>query len=215
LYINPATNTIYHEGEKMKNPKLAETLKIIAEEGVDAIYSEKGSLGHKLVEEIQANGGVVSMDDFRIYNPKWGSSVSTKLFNGDTLHTTPIPSSGCLITFILNILEGYKLYENSLKYHDENKLIYHRIVEAFKFAFGERTKLGDVLNADVVEAVRELQNVDYANRIITFINDEHTFNDTSYYGTKGSVTPDYGTAHVSILAPNGDAVALSSTINYM
>ncbi|KAL7048243.1 hypothetical protein ACKWTF_003283 [Chironomus riparius] len=213
LYINPATNTIYHEGEKMTNPKLAETLKIIAEEGVDAIYSEKGSLGHKLVEEIQANGGVVSMDDFTSYNPKWGSSVSTKLFNGDTLHTTPIPSSGCLIPFILNILEGYKLYENSLKYHDENKLIYHRIVEAFKFAFGERTKLGDVLNADVVEAVRELQNVDYANRIITFINDEHTFNDTSYYGVKGPVTADYGTAHVSILATNGDAISLTTTIN--
>lgn len=199
----------------MKNLKLAETLKIIAAEGVDAIYSEKGSLGHKMVEEIQANGGVVTMDDFRSYNPKWGSSVSTKLFNGDTLHTTPIPSSGCLITFILNILEGYKLYENSFKYHDENKLIYHRIVEAFKFAFGERTKLGDVLNADVVETVRELQNVDYANRIITFINDEHTFNDTSYYGAKGHVALDYGTAHVSILASNGDAVSLTSTINYM
>ena len=199
----------------MTNYRLAKTLRIISEEGADSIYSTNGSLGYKFVNEINEHGGILTMDDLRSYNPKWGGTVSTKLFNGDTIHTTPIPSSGCLITFILNILEGYKLHEKSFDYHSENKLIYHRIVEAFKFAFAERTKLGDIKTADVVETVRELQNVHFANRIITFINDERTFNDTNYYGAKGTVDVDYGTSHLSIVAPNGDAISLTTTINAM
>jgi gamma-glutamyltranspeptidase / glutathione hydrolase / leukotriene-C4 hydrolase len=215
MYVNPDTDKIYEEGERIKNVKLAETLSIIAEEGAGSIYSARGSLGQKFVDEIQANGGIVTMDDLRSYNPKWGSTVSTKLFNGDRLHTTPLPSSGCLLTFILNVLEGYKIQENSFDYHNQNKLLFHRIVEAFKFAFGYRTRLGDVMNADVVETERELQSNEFANRIITYINDEHTFNDTNYYGAKGTVNLDYGTAHLSILASNGDAVSLTSTINYV
>lgn len=213
LYVNPDTNKVYQEGDIIKNLKLAETLKIIAEEGADAIYSDNGSLGPKLVDEIRAHGGIVTMNDFVAYNPKWGGTVSTKLFNGDTLHTTPIPSSGCLIAFILNIIEGYQIYQNSYDYHNENKLIFHRIVEAFKFAFGFRTKLGDIKSADVVEIVRNLQNVSFADEIITFINDETTHNDTEYYGAEGEIRLDYGTTHVSILASNGDAIALTSTIN--
>lgn len=215
VYINPVTNEVYREGDKLKNLRLAETLKIIAEEGADAIYSDGGTLGHEFVRDIQKHGGLVTMNDLLSYTPKWGGTVSKKLFNGDRLHTTPIPSAGCLIPFILNILEGYQIQERTFEFHDENKLLYHRIVEAFKFAFAERTKLGDVMTVDVVETVRELQNVNFANRIITFINDEHTFNDTNYYGAKGVLDVDYGTSHVSILAPNGDAVALTTTINSM
>ena len=44
------------------------------------------------------------------------------------------------------------------------------------------------------------------------INDEKTF-ETSYYSPAGSIKDDHGTAHMSVIAPNGDAVALTSTIN--
>lgn len=216
MYVNPQTGDVYREGDTLHNPQLAETLKIIAREGADAIYSSTGSLGHALVNEIQAHGGIVTMDDLRVYQPKFAPSVSAKLFQGDTLHTTPIPSSGCVLAFILNILEGYKFQEGSFDFHRGDKLIYHRIVEAFKFGFGMRTALGDELTVEVVETVRELLDVDFANHIRTFINDEQTFNNSEYYRTNASaVTLDYGTGHISVLAPNGDAVALTSTINSM
>jgi gamma-glutamyltranspeptidase/glutathione hydrolase/leukotriene-C4 hydrolase len=114
------------------------------------------------VTEIQANGGIVTMDDLRVYQPKFAPSVAAKLFQGDTLHTTPIPSAGCVLAFILNILEGYKLHEHSYEHHRSDKLIYHRIVEAFKFGFGMRTALGDEISAGVVETVRNLLDVDFA-----------------------------------------------------
>lgn len=194
---------------------MAETFKIIAREGANAIYSSEGSLGQKLVDEIQANGGIVTMDDLRIYQPKYAPSVKAKLFQGDILHTTNLPSSGCVLAFILNLLEGYKFHENSFDFHRGNKLIYHRIVEAFKFGFGFRTSLGDEMSEEVTETFLNLLDVDFAANIRTLINDERTFNSSEYYRANGSVTLDHGTGHISILAPNGDAVAFTSTINSM
>ena len=45
------------------------------------------------------------------------------------------------------------------------------------------------------------------------IHDNKTFTNISYYG--GYFDSDQGsTTHMSLLAPNGDAVAITSTINY-
>jgi gamma-glutamyltranspeptidase/glutathione hydrolase/leukotriene-C4 hydrolase len=45
------------------------------------------------------------------------------------------------------------------------------------------------------------------------INDSSTVNDPHYYGSYFYNPKDDGTAHISIVAPNGDAVAVTSTIN--
>ena len=45
------------------------------------------------------------------------------------------------------------------------------------------------------------------------INDSITINDPKYYGSDFQLTEDHGTSHTSVLAPNGDAVAVTSTIN--
>ena len=47
------------------------------------------------------------------------------------------------------------------------------------------------------------------------INDTFTVEDASFYGSDYLVTEDHGTAHTSLLAPNGDAVAITSTINWL
>ena len=45
------------------------------------------------------------------------------------------------------------------------------------------------------------------------INDSSTVNDPSFYGGSFFGPNDAGTSHTSILAPNGDAVSVTSTIN--
>lgn len=179
------------------------------------------------------------MDDLQIYSPRWGESVTAKLFNGDTIHSVPLPSSGSILTFVMEILEGYKFHENSFDFHQQDKLIYHRIVEAFKFAFGARTKLGDEINSQVIETLREIGDFELVNQIRALIKDDTTSNETLYYRANGPIVEDNGTGkseifinnlnkvfyceilnisflgHVSILAPNGDAVSITSTINLM
>lgn len=65
IFINPKTNNVYKTGEKYKRPKLAETLRVIAKEGGDAIH--KGSLTKRLVKDIQNKGGIITERDLNNY----------------------------------------------------------------------------------------------------------------------------------------------------
>lgn len=53
----------------------------------------------------------------------------------------------------------------------------------------------------------------YAYQTYLMINDTFTMNNASYYGADFSTPEDFGTSHLSVLAPNGDAVSVTSTIN--
>ena len=52
----------------------------------------------------------------------------------------------------------------------------------------------------------------YADSLRLLINDSRTF-PVDYYGPDFVLPNDSGTAHLSIVGPSGDAVALTSTIN--
>ncbi len=212
-FTDPLTGELYKTGDIMRNHKLANALKIIAEEGSDAIYGG-GSLAQDIVNEIQNAGGIVTMEDLRLYQPKWGKPIESKLFNGDRLFSCPVPSTSSLVTFVFNILEGYNFHEKSLEYYqNENPIFYHILVEAFKFAFAKRTKLGDELTEGVLNAVAEMSSTIYAESIRSRIRNDTTFQDIGYYGANSTSVEDHGTAHFSILASNGDAVSITATIN--
>lgn len=109
---------------------------------------------------------------------------------------------------MLNILNGYDLTENILTYH--------RIIESFKFGYALRTKLADKNFVEGLDQlVKNLTDQEYANMIRTRIDDTQTFNDYNYYGADYGNTEDHGTAHISVLAENGDAVSATGTINLM
>lgn len=62
---------------------------------------------------------------------------------------------------------------------------------------------------------KNLTSRNYAHLTQMQIDDHRTWDDPNHYGavTFGTAK-DHGTAHVSVLAPNGDAVAATSTINF-
>lgn len=55
----------------------------------------------------------------------------------------------------------------------------------------------------------------YAEYIRTLIRDDLTYQDPTYYGAKFDFRKDHGTAHISVLAQNGDAVSATSSVNTM
>lgn len=57
---------------------------------------------------------------------------------GHTFYSVPSPAGGATFLFILSLMEQYHHNQTS----DPN-LVYHRLVESFKFAFAQRTGLGD------------------------------------------------------------------------
>lgn len=52
-------------GEQYNFPKLAETMKVIAKEGVDAFYN--GSLTSKLLEDLKEVNGIITKEDLANY----------------------------------------------------------------------------------------------------------------------------------------------------
>ncbi|CAG9813957.1 unnamed protein product [Phaedon cochleariae] len=208
-FLDPSTNETYLEGDYFTRPTLAKTLEIISEEGGYAINN--GSLTANLVKDIRDNNGIITVEDMRNYRPVWQTSIRATLAGNNTLYSAPLPGSGIILAFILNILDG--ILDTTNHFSITN---YQRIIESFKFAYAKRTELGDVNDSlEINQLIANLTSRAYAEGIRSRISDNSTSQDGSYYGATKSLTEDHGTAHISVLAPNGDAVSVTSTINYI
>lgn len=210
IFVDPYTGKMKPTGSLIRPKKLCQTLEIIAKEGGDAVHN--GSLTKPFVEDIREMGGIITEEDLNNYRPVWRDPITVQL-QGDTLYTSPPPGSGALLAFILNILDGYNMTEDSIRNLNNTTLTFHRLVEAFKFAYAKRTELGDPDFVDVTEVLKDLTSEEYATTIRAKILDNTTFNSADHYGGIYYNKEDHGTAHMSILAANGDAVSVTSTVN--
>ena len=83
----------------------------------------------------------------------WGPSVNTTLENdGLELHSTPLPSSGIILTYIMNLMKWFQVGPE-----DDTPLLYHRMIEAFKWAYAYRSKLGDPADSEYGEGITKVK----------------------------------------------------------
>lgn len=66
IFINPVTQDFYKVGERYKRTVFANTLRRIAQYGVDEIY-KGGETGRKLVDDIKELGGIIDSTDLEDY----------------------------------------------------------------------------------------------------------------------------------------------------
>uniref|UniRef100_A0A1A9X253 Gamma-glutamyltransferase n=1 Tax=Glossina brevipalpis TaxID=37001 RepID=A0A1A9X253_9MUSC len=203
-------NSLYKEGDFLTRPTLAMTLERIAENGADEIYGG-GKTGKMLVKDIQNMGGIITERDLINYKVQFEKNyVETDIAGGYKLYSTPLPSSGALLVFILNVMSGL--------YTDNECIYWHRAIETYKHAFGQRTKLGDLNNEPddpqiIKNTFENLLSVEFAEKIRNLIHDNGTYTDMLHYGAHFSIKEDHGTTNLAVLAPNGDAITITSTIN--
>lgn len=210
ILINPATNQTWRAGQRIKRLALADSLEIIANEGADALYSPNGTLLPRLMSDLREFGSILTEEDFYTYEPLWQPPAYTELKDGHQVFSMPLPGAGNVLNYMLNIIDGYDQLDV------KDPLTWHRVVESFKHGYGLRTQLGDPpFVPGIEETVRKLTNKNYAAFIRDGILDNATFQDYKHYGAIFSNEQDHGTAHVSIIAPNGDAVSVTSTVNYI
>lgn len=196
-------------GTVLKMPKLARTLERIRDDP-EGFYN--GSLAEDIVKDIQDGKGIITLEDLKNYRTKVRTPLSATMGNY-TWYTNPPPGSGAVISLILNILKGYNFTEDSRKDLDSSILTYHRITEAFKFAYAYRALLGDQDHWNVKEVLANMTSADFGESLRQKIYDNRTFVNYTYYGDFYSSANDAGTSHISIISPDGDAVAATNTIN--
>ncbi|KAG1686700.1 Glutathione hydrolase 1 proenzyme [Nymphon striatum] len=209
LFWNTNTSDVYKEGDIIKNPKLGDTLERIALGGEDEFYEKETA--KILVQDITAAGGIITKDDLNDYKADWVTPITTKI-NGMELFGLPAPSSTSFVFFVLNVMNGYELTTETLQNTDSAILTYHRLIEAFKYGEALVGELGDPKYANITEAQTKLLSKTYADQIRKSISDEKTF-DTEHYDANYPIDIDHGTSHISILAPDGSAVAATTSIN--
>ncbi|XP_077995346.1 glutathione hydrolase 1 proenzyme-like [Glandiceps talaboti] len=201
--------TLKLEGDIMYQHKLAQTYREIANGGPEVFYT--GRLADDIVADIQDHDGIITKDDMRNYRAKLKEPLKIK-FDGYTVYSPPPPSSGAVISLILNILKGYNFDEESIENNNMNIVTYHRIVEAFKFAYAKRSLLGDQDYVDIEELLYNMTSSEYAESLRMKIDDDRTHNYT-YYGPSFSLEEDAGTSHISAVDQYGNAVSVTSTTN--
>jgi len=79
------------EGDILKQPALAATLRKVADRGASYMYS--GEWGRKFVEAVRRDGGKMSMDDMTGYNVIWADPVETA-YGGYRIYAPGLPAQG-------------------------------------------------------------------------------------------------------------------------
>ena len=99
--------TPWQTGDKLVQPDLAASLSAIAVDGPDAFY--RGSVAQKLVTEMKAGGGSITLEDLANYRANIRPPVHTT-YRGYDVYAPPPPSAGgTQLLECLNILEQYDL----------------------------------------------------------------------------------------------------------
>jgi gamma-glutamyltranspeptidase/glutathione hydrolase len=194
-------------GERLVQKDLANTLEMIADKGIDAFY--KGPIAEAVVKASDANGGILSMRDFAGYTAQWEKPIQCK-YRGYSVVSAPPPSSGgTTLCLILQIIEPYPLAKWG--YGSVNSV--HYIVEAERRAFADRnTYLGDP--AFVHNPIDELLSAEHAARLRATIKPDRATPSSEVKGSLGAPEGNH-TTHYSVVDKDGNAVAVTYTVNFL
>ena len=92
------------EGDLLRQPELAATLRAVAEQGIDYIY--RGPWAERLVEAVQRDGGKLSMEDMRSYTALTTEPVHST-YNGFDVYGHGLPAHGGVhVAEVLNLAEA-------------------------------------------------------------------------------------------------------------
>jgi gamma-glutamyltranspeptidase / glutathione hydrolase len=138
VFGKPGGKSRWQEGDRLAQPELAKTLRLIAEQGPDVFY--KGAIAERIEAEMKAGGGLITKKDLADYRAIERAPVRGT-YRGYDVYGPPPPSSGgvCLVE-MLNTLENFDLRKRGRW----SAATLHLLIEAMRRAFCDRARyLGD------------------------------------------------------------------------
>ncbi len=205
----------YKAGEVFRQPELAETLRKIAADPDDFYH---GAMAAQIAAAVQKNGGLVTAKDMASYRVKEREPI-TGTYRGFTILSAPPPSSGGIVLLeSLNILEGFKLASLGDRAPEEM----HLVLEAYRRAYMDR---GDYLgDPDYVKIpVEQITSKKYAEEWRAGILPGKATPSSELKRPEGFLPPPPteqdvrkepgDTTHYSVVDPDGNAVAVTTTLN--
>lgn len=215
---NPAARRQFYDAEgrplpvgaRLTNPALAHTLRRLADEGPAAFY--QGELARSMVAAVRSArpSGDLSLDDLASYPIRVREALCAP-YRGYRVCVPPPPAGGLTLLQILGILAAFPPQDPRVP------SAVHRFTEAARLAYADRAHY--LADPDFVPVrMRDLLDGDYLAARAGLIRDAASLN-RAEPGALSHTAPVEGigagrsaTTHLSIVDADGNAVALTSSI---
>ncbi len=198
--------SLWKEGDILKQKDLAETLRRIRDFGREGFYS--GKTARLLIKTMKRGNGLISFKDLAEYRSISRVPLTAK-YKGYNIITVPPPSSGGVTLIqLLEMTEPYPVTQWG--FHSTQAI--HLITEAERRAFADRSEyLGD---PDFVKIpVSALISREYLkNRMSSFVQNKASSSTETGPGSVAGYESEE-TTHFSVVDSKGNAVAVTTTLN--
>ena len=199
-------NTPWKEGDTLIQTDLANTLKRIKEKGSAGFY--EGETARLIVEEMKRGDGIITLEDLKNYKAK-ERKPHTFDYKGYKVVSMPMPSSGGLLLHqMMKMIEHRNIA--SMGFHSIASM--HLMAEVEKRAFADRGEyMGDLDYYKV--PVDMLTNDVYLQEKMKSFDPEKATPSSQIQPGGLSRTESEETTHLSVIDKDGNAVAVTTTLN--
>ena len=195
--------------ETITRKRYADTLEIIANKGPDAFYT--GAIAKATIATLTKANGTMTLEDLKNYTVAIRKPSEIN-YRGYKLTGTSAPSGGIVALSTLNIVNGYEDFGDPAAIN----LTTHRLDEAMRFAYGQRSELGDPLYVDGLDEFQAaILSNETATEIRSKISDFRTLNVSAYDPNGFESLPTPGTSHIVAADKSGLAISVTTTINLL
>ena len=228
LKDDPAAAAYFHDGDgrpvavgtRLRNPALAATLRQLAAHGSASLHA--GELARDIVAKVREhprNPGLMTLEDLASYQPRRREAVCVPWLRYSVCGM-PAPSSGGIaVGQMLGILQaaGFRGLADGRGGLDVDGV--HRFSEAGRLAYADRDRF--VADSDYVTLPRGLLAPGYLAARAALIGERSI--GTAPAGSPAAISgsarpaityPEGGTSHVSVVDGEGNAVAMTTSIEF-
>ncbi|KAF9740903.1 hypothetical protein PMIN06_011178 [Paraphaeosphaeria minitans] len=199
--------TRVREGDILTRKRYAKTLRAVAEGGANVFY--EGPIAEATVEAVRAANGTMTLEDLRRYKIRSRAPLQAE-YKNFKLTSVGAPAAGAVILSTFKTIEGYEGMNDA----KATNLSTHYLDEALRFAYAERSSLGD---PDFVSGTAAHQDTMLseasAARKRSKISSSHTLPVEEYNPDGYEILENHGTSHIVAADASGLAISLTSTIN--
>ena len=203
IYLNDGFPRV--AGDTLRNPDLANTLRLISEQGRDAFYH--GPVAQSIVDAVQADGGLMTLQDLAGFEVSFRTPVSNSYRGFQVISAPPPSSGGTHVIELLNIMENFDVRSMGLNSAES----IHAWTEAMKLTFADRAVY--MADSDFVEVpIKGLTSKQYARDQFERID----MNKVLQQAARGDpwTVGSGSTTHFSVVDGDGNMVAYTKTINH-
>ena len=196
-YFLDSEGESYRNGNVLVQKDLANTLRIISEKGKKGFY--EGEVAQKMVDDIQSNGGFITLADLKNYSAM-ESEVLSGEFNDYQIHTLNLPSYGSIT---INMIQTF----DNLSINDEKDWtikVSSAVEESYRYRPYQNNidSVRSILSKETAKRIAD--KIESTNMVITYNNEvkKYDYQDIALEHT----------AHLTTSDKYGNVVSLTQTL---